>query len=677
MMSPQRWAQRSLSVRSTWRASVQLRRCSGRALRAAAGEQQEQYPAAAAIVRRSDRGAGTVMNPGQASLEPVGAHGDAALQFLWEEMADVALPVAARTSLMREPVVSRAHYYADPGAIAPALLALAESDTDVQEKRKQATRLLRGCWQSACSSHRDLAADASIGILTAGSAAELRIALIHESMKLQDAELGNVDDAVKLAAQTPLPMDGLLAMRAGPTYLNLSKVKPLDVLRVPEHQPVGMPHSLHSFLRIVDNRQGPLWRGRGFMKILKEEREKFLFVAERVRAVAPEFFQQYAFQEQSENRRSKQQLWEQCDGFLVALSEKLFALMMHEQLAMLSRRQLALDTVGSTVHRHRFVRDFRWEPPPLEAVVAAFGIDARAPRQNPQDFERPLLNWQRARFWRRKRTFEVTDSLLPTLEELGEMVLTAPLKHRLFASTLADLHGYEDALLQSWYSRAAPGAPVLHVLWSIELVQALCGYLVKAMKSYEETGRVGTVLCLGSGSSRLRHYLDHILGHLLGPAATKVVAAVPAVSSSGKLSEGRWSGGEQKVASSSPIALAESELTLQECMEVYSPTVVICACMPPEVDWSRHFRRHPSVREYLLIGPKDSWRSGNTETWSLPEPFRSSKVPRLFEQDGFHREELYDLSRYCIGTEDAPGRVGANSVISFRRVPRGLGLSRL
>merc|ERR1712014_483749 len=104
------------------------------------------------------------------------------------------------------------------------------------------------------------------------------------------------------------------------------------------------------------------------------------------------------------------------------------------------------------------------------------------------------------------------------------------------------------------------------------------------------------------------------------------------------------------------------------------PRLVICACMPPRIDWSASLRRAATVLEYLLIGPVDCSRSGDLcETWGGPEPFRTrgrSPERPAFMAQGFVRHDLPHLSNLCLGTDDTPGRIGINSVVAFRRLLR-------
>merc|ERR1712232_1124015 len=107
-------------------------------------------------------------------------------------------------------------------------------------------------------------------------------------------------------------------------------------------------------------------------------------------------------------------------------------------------------------------------------------------------------------------------------------------------------------------------------------------------------------------------------------------------------------------------------------LDAYRPCIVICACMPPGIDWSKSFRDCSAVVEYILVGPKDSDSSGDAfGTWGCAAPFhrkgRAPAVPR-YTRDGFVRSDIEALSLLCLGTCDAPGRVGANAVVSFRRL---------
>eukprot|EP00927_Polykrikos_kofoidii_P015722 TRINITY_DN17026_c0_g2_i1.p1 TRINITY_DN17026_c0_g2~~TRINITY_DN17026_c0_g2_i1.p1 ORF type:complete len:607 (-),score=83.33 TRINITY_DN17026_c0_g2_i1:96-1802(-) len=559
-----------------------------------------------------------------------------------------------------------------------SLAGLATAQLPLEEKVRHVSMVLRGCREGPVPQQRLLAATYAPSLLLPTDRLQHQEALLDAAAAAEDAGISEMHEIKHLAARTPLPLDGFLSALGGDAGAAVRNLKPFDVLAAAELRPAGIPRSAHAFVQALNERRGPLYRCDQYVRIQKQEREHFPWVAERVRVLAPKFFRQFCLHEEKQGM-SNRQLVRESDLFLTFVIEKLLALLILNQLPSLLRRQLAQDAAGSVTHRWRFVRDFRWAPPPLAAVAAAFGIDARA-RPHGAQFDRSALIWQREYLWNRKRVPHWPEGLLPSVEQLGRMAVASPLKHRPFASLLGELHAHEDALLRPWYTRAAPTEPVLHVLWSAELVQQLSIYVVQVLRSYGSLAggsRHPTVLCLGSGAGRLRHCLEHVLSRLQG-VGVRVVAAVP--TPSGALQEDEDEGYRVRQGSALPGAAqslpspAEGNLTLEKTLDLYSPTVVICACMPTRTDWSQAMRRCPSVLEYLLVGPADSDRSGDRLlTWGQPEAFLSNRDERQaapHARDGFFRKELVDLSKLCLGTEDAPGRAGANVVVSFRRFQR-------
>jgi len=292
-----------------------------------------------------------------------------------------------------------------------------------------------------------------------------------------------------------------------------------------------------------------------------------------------------------------------------------------------------------------------------------------------------MLVWLRRHLWPRRRTVTFSEELLPSTRDLGDMALALPLRHRLFASLLAELHAHEDTLLRPWYSKVRPEEPVLHLLWSAELVRELGAYVAQALRAAvvargADASQPLTVLCLGSGAGRLRLYLHHILDKVLVGWGVRVAAAVPAVPSAKQQAHQE----PPPVVWQAPLGLetlpapAEGRLALEEALEAFRPCLIICACMPPAVDWSRSFRACSGVMEYVLLGPVDSGRSGHaSETWGGAQPFQRkgqpSQVPFYF-REGFIRRDLPAVSALCLGTDDAPGRVGTNAAVAFRRALR-------
>ena len=119
------------------------------------------------------------------------------------------------------------------------------------------------------------------------------------------------------------------------------------------------------------------------------------------------------------------------------------------------------------------------------------------------------------------------------------------------------------------------------------------------------------VLCLGSGAGRLAHFLQEALGSRRG---FRVVAraAVPAKRAhTDAETQQLWT-----VLNTKSLPQSAEEAPLESALESLHPHLIICSCMPPSVDWTRTFRALPSLVEYLLVGPRDSSRSGHVDrTW--------------------------------------------------------------
>eukprot|EP00435_Cladocopium_sp_Y103_P057445 s124_g19.t1 len=226
----------------------------------------------------------------------------------------------------------------------------------------------------------------------------------------------------------------------------------------------------------------------------------------------------------------------------------------------------------------------------------------------------------------------IKETIFPSVSQLGDLALACHLRHRPFVAALAELSAPESDALRPWYvGGARPEEPVLNVLFSREMLKGLSKYCSEALQAAEYVskqnyGDTGTktvspyrVLCIGSGCSRLRHYLHFLLSKILPGKDTndvKVAAVIP----------------RRHMEAETPFHPPETHLALEEALEVYAPRLVICIGMPPGIDWSSAFRRYPSVLEYLLLGPADSERCGHlAETWGGPRGFanrgKEAKLP--------------------------------------------------
>ena len=193
-----------------------------------------------------------------------------------------------------------------------------------------------------------------------------------------------IEDAVDdLVTVWPAPQDAFLSVfNNAHGRLMLKRVKPMDVLWVPEHRPEGTPHSAHAFLRMVQLKKGPFYRDTDYILVTKAEYNHFPWVMEQIRVKAQEFFYQYRSVELKAGRQ-KLSLHREADAFITMIAEKLFSLAMILHMPSILERQAMLDASGSSQYRWLFAQHFQQLPPPLEAVKIAFGIDAAEWNEKP------------------------------------------------------------------------------------------------------------------------------------------------------------------------------------------------------------------------------------------------------------------------------------------------------
>lgn len=168
-------------------------------------------------------------------------------------------------------------------------------------------------------------------------------------------------------------------------------------------------------------------------------------------------------------------------------------------------------------------------------------------------------------------------------------------------------------------------------------INALAAYIV-------DTGHT-TVLEVGAGDGRLAKYLSEAIHRVFRrrkekgahPRQIRVIAT----------DNGSWN--------IETVFLVE-RLDLVEALKKYDPDLVIWSWMPIG-DWSYLIRRHPSVKEYILIGEAEGGECGNDDTWN----------PGLYEADGFTRHDLNDISRYQIARNDTDPAHSRSRTVSFRR----------
>ncbi|CEL95747.1 unnamed protein product [Vitrella brassicaformis CCMP3155] len=114
----------------------------------------------------------------------------------------------------------------------------------------------------------------------------------------------------------------------------------------------------------------------------------------------------------------------------------------------------------------------------------------------------------------------------------------------------------------------------------------------------------------------------------------------------------------------------DEDAKLSDALHRHQPNYALCVGMPPGRDWTFHFRKHPSVQEYMVLGPRDSPLNGNLRlTWGQPLLFdKADPSDAPFVRDGFRRFNATAVSKQCIGTLDSPEVMGHTWATVFRRV---------
>lgn len=114
-------------------------------------------------------------------------------------------------------------------------------------------------------------------------------------------------------------------------------------------------------------------------------------------------------------------------------------------------------------------------------------------------------------------------------------------------------------------------------------------------------------------------------------------------------------------------------LDVTQALEKHKPTIVLCAWMPMDTDWSAEFRACSSVKEYVLVGEADFGACGhNWLTWGNPEYKEdglagadSGTPPSV--ADGWERLDLLEISKWQMQRYDSNYYSGNSVTVAFRR----------
>ena len=181
-----------------------------------------------------------------------------------------------------------------------------------------------------------------------------------------------------------------------------------------------------------------------------------------------------------------------------------------------------------------------------------------------------------------------------------------------------------------------------------EYVDRFSEYLASRAAELNLNGRKPIVLETGAGLGRLTHFVGSKCANDFNMIATD----------SGEYSS--------KIGIQPPFSV--DIISYKDALRKYNPDIVITSWMPSGQDWSKDYRNHQSIKEYILIGPPTE-RCGQAGTWLVSSD----------GQHGFSRVDLQELGEHQIGFTDDffdydsigqtkwQGDLHPSTTVSFRR----------
>lgn len=206
-------------------------------------------------------------------------------------------------------------------------------------------------------------------------------------------------------------------------------------------------------------------------------------------------------------------------------------------------------------------------------------------------------------------------------------------------------------------------SPIFEI-WNKEYMKEISNYMSKRLDELGATpeGPV-RVVEVGAGDGRLSHFLNKYMGDDSG--RVEIITT----------DSGEWTEIDQ--------LQDVKQYSAKEAVQEFEPEIVISSWMPRSIDFTKDFRAQESVQEYLLIGEPWTGITGKRwETWGnsygIPEETLQAfegkvalekEIPAPFEQDGFSKEDLKDLSDLQMCRTDYPSseQWDHSRTISFKR----------
>lgn len=189
----------------------------------------------------------------------------------------------------------------------------------------------------------------------------------------------------------------------------------------------------------------------------------------------------------------------------------------------------------------------------------------------------------------------------------------------------------------------------IHNIYCREFVTALASYLKDRIAFYGATA--GPVVEVGAGFGVLSEFLR--------------LGGIPIIASS--LSD-LWP--NHLGLGLHPRGVKEQDQ--YETVKESQPSIIICAWMPDEQDWTASWREVASVREYILIGAPPSSLNpscGTAEAWCMRDEHGQDGEPviRTAHPQGWTAMGLPEVSRWCLCYADGDLPFSLSNVLVVRR----------
>eukprot|EP00916_Digyalum_oweni_P023691 GHVL01039299.1.p1 GENE.GHVL01039299.1~~GHVL01039299.1.p1 ORF type:complete len:595 (-),score=142.93 GHVL01039299.1:1364-3148(-) len=460
-------------------------------------------------------------------------------------------------------------------------------------------------------------------------------------------------------------------------------VNPINILELQKKLKDRLPHSCTSFFQfMLKDSLSPLFYERGVPTSANEKLSYDVKVFERT------------------------DLREQSTVFSNIVSDKLFLLVLVNELENLKKSQKHIDSLGDETVRKELIES-TIIPPTERQILDGFGIDVTKRRViSDKDLDHLKINHKPL----------VKNGLFvprfPSFSVMTRIVQNLKLKNQLFDNYLAFVN-FDDETVNKLPPRVMnsfindPMGDPIYILFTAEMLAELTKYLLSACEAmsrawYEGFGRATDVqvdstgiptftvriLCGGVSASRLSYYLSKLFDKLLYiETDDNSVTVWEPFHVKIDVKSHLWSISDFKKNDETDDTYNYNGYcngyfkydfcdSLGKVLNEYKPNIVICTILPRGVDITDKIRNQTSVNEYILLGPKNTDQNGcYVRTWggtwgvsgkSTNDALVTTTVTP-WSHDGFIMYDIKEVSNKLLGSQDTPWAIGHNYASAFRR----------